>query len=176
MSDMIWNGSYTLGNSQETQITAGTGIKVTTPAAGQIQISNDETVLYDGSSAGQVKSNTTIAISESYLNFEKIKFYFLSSAGSVGNTQYTREGIVLRGTGSLSNTEVSTGPIVSGVNGTTHIDVASFTFSQNDPTHCTVKATGVRISVTSAGAYSTMADRGPTLLRIVGINRISGGN
>lgn len=45
MSDMIWNGSYTLGNSQETQITAGTGIKVNTPAVGQIQISNDETVI-----------------------------------------------------------------------------------------------------------------------------------
>jgi len=173
---MIWNGSYTLGNSQETQITAGTGIKVTTPAAGQIQVAADETVLYDGTSAGQFKSNTTIAISESYLNFEKIRFYFLSSAGSVGNTQYTREAIVLRGTGSLSYTEVSTGPIVSGINGTTHTDVASFTFSTSDTTHCTVKATGVRISVTSAGAYSTMADRGPTLLRIVGINRISGGN
>ena len=176
MSDMIWNGSYTLGNSQETQITAGTGIKVTTPSAGQIQISEDETVLYDGSSAGQVKSNTTIAISESYLNFEKIKFYFLSSAGTVGNTQYTREAIVLRGTGSLSYTEVSTGPIVSGINGTTHTDVASFTFSTSDTTHCTVKATGTRVSVTSAGSYSTMADRGPTVLRIVGINRISGGN
>ena len=176
MSDMIWNGSYTLGNSQETQITAGTGIKVTTPAAGQIQISNDETVLYDGTSAGQVKSNTTIAISESYLNFEKIKFYFLSSAGSVGNTQYTREALVLRGTGSLSYTEVSTGPILSGVNGTTHTDVASFTFSSSDTTHCTVKATGTRVSVTSAGSYSTLADRGPILLRIVGINRIAGGN
>ena len=45
MSDMIWNGSYTLGNSQETQITAGTGIKVTTPAAGQIQIAEDKTVI-----------------------------------------------------------------------------------------------------------------------------------
>ena len=158
------------------EITAGTGIKVTTPAAGQIQISNDETVLYDGSSAGQLKSDTTIAISESYLNFEKIKFYFLASAGSVGNTQYTREAIVLRGTGSLSYTEVSTGPIVSGVNGTTHTDVASFTFSTSDETHCTVKSTGIRVSVTSAGAYNTISDRGPTVLRIVGINRISGGN
>ena len=153
MADAIWNNRFILADPGK-----------------------NETVLYDGTSAGQFKSNTTIAISESYLNFEKIRFYFLSSAGSVGNTQYTREAIVLRGTGSLSHTEVSTGPIVSGVNGTTHTDVASFTFSQNDPTHCTVKATGVRISVTSAGAYSTLADRGPTLLRIVGIGRISGGN
>lgn len=61
MSDMIWNGSYTLGDSQETQITAGTGIKVTTPAAGQIQISNDETVLYSSSSTSVVTSFTLSA-------------------------------------------------------------------------------------------------------------------
>lgn len=177
MSDMIWNGSYTLGNSQETQITAGAGIKVTTPAAGQIQVAADETVLYDGtSSPTQIKADTSIAISESYLNFERIRFYLMSSAGTVGNSQYTREALVLRGTGSLSYTEVSAGTIVSGNNGTIMTDCASFTFTTSDTTHCTVKATGVRANITNSGAYNTTADRGPTLLRIVGINRIAGGN
>jgi hypothetical protein len=69
MSDMIWNGSYTLGNSQETQITAGTGIKVTTPAAGQIQISNDETVLWSGT------KSFDITLSESIYNFKYIDVY-----------------------------------------------------------------------------------------------------
>ena len=68
MSDMIWNGSYTLGNSQETQITAGTGIKVTTPAAGQIQVAADETVLYTGTS-----SVTPIVLSEVVTNFDRVR-------------------------------------------------------------------------------------------------------
>jgi hypothetical protein len=72
MSDMIWNGSYTLGNSQETQITAGTGIKVTTPAAGQIQISNDETVIMS-------TAITKVGGSQNFLedpnNFECIDLY-----------------------------------------------------------------------------------------------------
>ena len=77
MSDMIWNGSYTLGNSQETQITAGTGIKVTTPAAGQIQISNDETVLYSGPNVAP--SSTAIALSGNINDFNSVKFYWTAN-------------------------------------------------------------------------------------------------
>jgi hypothetical protein len=72
MSDMIWNGSYTLGNSQETQITAGTGIKVTTPAAGQIQISNDETVIM---STAIIKVGVSQNFLEDPNNFECIDLY-----------------------------------------------------------------------------------------------------
>lgn len=66
MSDMIWNGSYTLGDSQETEITAGNGIKVTTPSAGQIQVAADETVLYTG-------NGSSVILSESITNFDRIR-------------------------------------------------------------------------------------------------------
>jgi len=72
MSDMIWNGSYTLGDSQETQITAGTGIKVTTPAAGQIQIATDETVLI---STAITKVGGSQNFSEDPNNFECLDLY-----------------------------------------------------------------------------------------------------
>ncbi len=76
MSDMIWNGSYTLGDSQETQITAGTGIKVTTPAAGQIQIAADETVLFSNSS--NVRACT---LSEDIQNFNRFRIGVKTNSG-----------------------------------------------------------------------------------------------
>ena len=72
MSDMIWNGSYTLGDSQETEITAGTGIVVSTPSAGQIEIAEDKTVIMN-------TAITKVGGSQNFLedpnNFECIDLY-----------------------------------------------------------------------------------------------------
>ena len=118
MSDMIWNGSYTLGNSQETQITAGTGIKVTTPAAGQIQIAADETVLWTGT---VYETGTDYALSETVKNFSKIEVWVQKRNGTIGSIgraiQVTHMVPTFTNTGCLSYVNA--------------IDIASNAYTQN---------------------------------------------
>jgi len=171
MSDMIWNGSYTLGDSQETQITAGTGIKVTTPAAGQIQIAADETVIYAGSSTS-ITANTDIDLSESFLNFKSIKVYIRCSAGASNapTSRQTLEALV------TSDQDVGVSPYAYSLGSGFDIDSAHLSFRVSAPTKCSVVTNGTRINVTSAGVFSTTASRGIVIQKIVGINRIAGGN
>lgn len=162
MSDMIWNGSYTLGNSQETQITAGTGIKVTTPAAGQIQISNDQTVLWSGSTA--VADNTTLTLSEAASNFEYIRIY--GNAWSSNETTLWGER-----SGATGNSEIvatflgASGAAIRFVQMLTILTGKSLEF--NSTNQFSIQGTSV----------STAALAGNTIVKkIVGVNRIAGGN
>ena len=67
----IYNGSFVLGDTSATTISAGPGIKLDTSVPGVIGISNDETVLWEGTGT----SGTTINLSESVKNFNTVKFY-----------------------------------------------------------------------------------------------------
>lgn len=164
----IWNGSYTLGDSQETQITAGSGIKVTTPAAGQIQISKDETVLWeDLTNTTQLYSgSTSFDLSESYLNFDIIKVYYRHSFS--GNMADCSEGVVIPN----ENFRLGVGGRSQGDNAWTLIDRAMFAFNTTNPTKCSVTATsraGIQISGTTITVKSD--NNGIIPIRIVGINR-----
>ena len=75
----IYNGTYVLGDTSATVISAGPGIKIDDSVPGVIKVSNDETVLFDshGSSA-----YTSAQLSESPLNFERTKFYMHDDGGT----------------------------------------------------------------------------------------------
>jgi hypothetical protein len=62
----IYDNTFTIGQTSGINFEAGPGISITQPSEGTVRISNDETVLYSGSSA-----NPTL--SESIDNFEHIK-------------------------------------------------------------------------------------------------------
>lgn len=64
----IYNGTFVLGNTSATTLSAGTGIKIDTSVPGVIGISNDETVLWSGDAL-------SATVSESLTNFETIKIY-----------------------------------------------------------------------------------------------------
>lgn len=74
----IYNGSFVLGNTSATTLSAGPGIKLNTSVPGVIGISNDETVLWENSAwLGSDKSPgvNTASLSESVYNFNSIKIY-----------------------------------------------------------------------------------------------------
>lgn len=75
----IYNGSFVLGNTSATTLSAGPGIKLDTSVPGVIGIGTDETVLFSTqTSAGA----TSAQLSESPLNFERTKFYMHDDGGT----------------------------------------------------------------------------------------------
>lgn len=133
----------------------------------------DETVLYDSNSddPSQILADTSFNLTESYLNFEKIRIYLKCSAGDTAHVSYMVEGLVPSG----ATMELSTLPITSRL-GLLEYDPCSFVFELTTPTVCNAQPYGSRINVTNAGAFSKVASRGPSILKIVGIHRIAGGN
>ena len=171
MSDMIWNGSYTLGNSQETQITAGTGIKVTTPAAGQIQISNDETVLWENTN--QYPAVSSITLSENWNNFEFIEVSIVDLYGW-GTTSYLFYSPGVAKSGNRTKKFATNNIFTLDNNGTltTYLRTVVLEFANNEYKIATVTAFETRI--TGTGNY---VGNGSTVLgKVTGIHRISGGN
>ena len=130
----------------------------------------DETVLYEDNNPSQIISNTSLTLSESYLNFDKVKIYLRSSAGYDGKCSYIVESSVYQS----DNTEVSSVP-VSNARDNIYFDSNIFIFDTTAPTTCYVKSTGVRIYISPSSVSSTPS-RGTYIYKIVGIHRISGGN
>ena len=152
-------------------IVAGTGVRLVADTQNnRWLVEADETVLYDSNSddPSQILATTALNLTESYLNFEKIRIYLLCSAGDVSHVSYTVEGIVR----SSTITELSTLPITTST-GVLQYDPCTFAFASSTPTVCTVRPYGSRIAVSNSGAFSKVASRGPAILKIVGINRIS---
>ena len=71
----IYNGTFVLGNTSATTLSAGTGIKLNTSVPGVIGISNDETLLYSGNS-----NITTGTLSEPATNFNYLRVAFYEAA------------------------------------------------------------------------------------------------
>lgn len=85
----IYNGSFVLGDTSATTLSAGEGIKLDTSIPGIIGISNDETILFEGS-AGE---SDTISLSESPMNFERIKIFYGTHARSDGAINATTKDV-----------------------------------------------------------------------------------
>ena len=65
----IYNGTFLLGNTSATTLSAGPGIKIdSTSLPGTIKISNDETVLWSG-------NDINATVSEPLSSFETVKIY-----------------------------------------------------------------------------------------------------
>jgi hypothetical protein len=66
----IANGSFVLGQTSATNFVGGTGITVDSPSEGTVRISNDETVLWSGSTTA---SGDIMNLSEPFTNFERVR-------------------------------------------------------------------------------------------------------
>ena len=75
MANNIYNGTFILGSTSATTLSAGLGIKLDTSVPGIIGISNDETVLYSGNT-----SITTGSLSEPATNFNYLRVSFYEEA------------------------------------------------------------------------------------------------
>lgn len=74
----ISQGTFTIGQTSATNFQAGPGISITQPSEGTVRISNDETVLYDSSALinSDKALGTTFQISEPVSNFERFRIHY----------------------------------------------------------------------------------------------------
>lgn len=74
----IANGTYTIGQTSATNFIAGPGISIDSPSAGTVRIGNDETVLWENTAwpgSDKQPGVNTASLSESVYNFNSIKIY-----------------------------------------------------------------------------------------------------
>ena len=148
-------------------VVAGKGVRLVADTENnRWVVEADETVLYQNDNPSQILTDTNLTLSESYLNFEKIKLELKASAGSTGNAAYYVEGPVFQ----TSTTEISNLPVCS--TSTLMNDLNAFIFQTTATTTCTVKSSGTRLNVASTG-ITTTASRGVRVQKIIGINRIA---
>ena len=155
----IYNGSFVLGNTSATTLSAGPGIKIDDSQPGVIKVSNDETVLWSGT----YTTGAAIQTNESMENFEWIRFELES------NDNYYRPQVFAPSTISAQH------------------EIAFMDTNQNS-TDCWYKHVKYSIKPSSVSAMdwrqwkcsnNTLSNSQVmqfTLHKIVGINRISGGN
>ena len=159
----IANGSFVLGQTSATNFVAGPGIKIDEPSAGTVRIGNDETVLFE--STGTAPS--AVALSESCKNFDKLSVYW------AGWTHTSVHGTLV----SEVSTQRDDWFVLCGgwIGGSTR----GYTIAEY-----TIKSDGKGFTFNSLGWtnfdannwHTTTADNGPRIMKIIGINRISGSN
>ena len=153
------------------EITAGTGIKVTTPAAGQIQVAADETVLWENTSAYPAESSITL--SENWNNF---KYLRVETTEQFGNGPLTN--LFDTQSQSFSGTRAKrfeVGHYACDIaNSTLYIRLLMLSFANGEYKTATIEV--VRVAVGNNTSSFTSGTGDTRLVRVVGINRISGGN
>jgi len=163
----IANGSFVLGNTSATTYQAGPGISITQPSEGTVRISNDETVLW---SADVPKDSGTITLSENFNNFEKIGVSFNDDGPDFNYQEFpcssTNQHIILFGQDCHYE---------NAVGWCLYMKWASFSFDYNGTTMSLECAGYNNIYGTTKGT-STASYPWAKPYKIVGINRISGGN
>lgn len=164
----IYDGSFVLGSTSATTLSAGPGIKLDTSVPGVIGIGTDETVLFSASgNDDMIVFNNSISLSESYKSFERIGIYnghdcygTIESKSLSGN-QDARIWVYYYPTNTASN-----------------IEIGMLRYSATDDTH--IKAyNNTIVAVTTGGSVSRITNTNNYSTRtkaIIGINRISGGN
>lgn len=164
----IYNGSFVLGNTSATTLSAGPGIKIDDSTPGVIKVSNDETVLWSAATnEDTIVFNSAITLSESYKSFERIGIYN-------GHDCYgTIETKTLSG-----NQDARIWVYYYPTNTASNIEFGMLRYSATDDTHLKAYNNTI-VAVTTAGAVSRITNTSNYSTRtkaVVGINRISGGN
>ena len=159
----IANGTYMIGETSNLNFEAGPGIKITEPSGGTVRIANDETVLFTSDSGVQ----NNITLSEAIENFEFVRVEWCPYTESSNWTApydvimtKVNDGLLhLTGWGIANDqlAQVMTNLLLTCSNTTLTVYKSSTITSLRNGTQ-TSSLTGYKI------------------FKIVGINRISGGN
>lgn len=166
----ISEGSFVLGDTNNLTFEAGSGIKITEPSEGTVRIANDETVLFnDNTDIGTTKYGE-YALSEAAEHFELIRICFARGQGFSGDIAiYVDPNSGYGKMASLSCYDSN------GTNMYTYF--CSFTLSSSKFTELSGKCGYFQvINGTSAGGQVNKTNNWLHPYKIVGINRISGGN
>ena len=152
----ISQGTYTIGQTSATNFVAGPGIKIDEPSAGIVRIGNDETVLWSGDAL-------TGTLNESPWNFEKLGF---ETSGSLNSLQYN-EFPAISGKNMMAMTTI--GPESTTV---WHFTPSQISFNGNT---FTLKSCDFYVRTNKTTISWNDGDH-IKMIKVIGINRISGGN
>lgn len=156
----IYDGTFVLGNTSATNFVGGLGIKVDSPSEGTVRISNDETVLFDAGTNGITGSSFPIQLAENPANFEYIRIVYRpwTNGDFVFDKPGDEDFVILNATW------------VNGAQTAAFHFVTSFSLSGT-----TMSFVG---NLYMQWGQTTMNTDSSTfrLFKVVGINRISGGN
>ena len=159
----IANGTYTIGETNNLTFQAAPGISITEPSAGTVRIGNDETVLFERTTG----SGLSGTLSEPCLNFDLIKVHFRNlSHGDdvrffhpVDTPPHPVWFNTTRGNNALNQ------------------DYVKVIFYGNYWSATNAKSLEYNITGTSAPTITNNKNEAyGYLYKVVGINRISGGN
>ena len=154
----IYDGSFVLGSTSATTLSAGPGIKLDTSVPGVIGIGTDETVLWSNSAG----VSGSVNLSEPYSNFERMRIKMLPWADGIPSKEweyYTDKNIF----------RDSTLYTVA-----TKLRFIGWELSANDNKDT---LTFTELNFFDGSWTPTSLDKTKTrFYKIVGINRISGGN
>ena len=156
----ISQGTFTIGSTSATNFVAGPGIKIDEPSAGTVRIGNDETVLYSGTS-----NTSPITASEQLSSFEKVEIVWEHNYNNtvVNHFNYTYQ---------MPSNELFAYGGRTGGNGFTWF-LAAWTIGNDGKTLTRTQSKYIPIT-TSVGTPTDNTNLFP--IKIIGINRISGGN
>lgn len=156
----ISQGTYTIGQTSATNFVAGPGIKIDQPSAGTVRIGNDETVLFENSSG--TNGNTNITLSESISNFEYVQIDY-----SVWDDEKATQILPVQS----SQYQLNTVWFDNASNFYHFCDVLTITGT----TYTLIKAAFHNFNSTSVNVDGD-AKKFFKTYKVIGINRISGGN
>lgn len=165
----ISQGTFTIGQTSATNFQAGPGIQISQPSEGTVRIANDETVLW---SAANIENRTSACtLSESLKNFEHVDIWL--AHGTYGPTRAVSLDFNVMGNTGYFN--------VLRPRGEGNLNAAFMFISATDTTLTCSKSKCVSFgsyTSTSTGISCSVNDSEDRncLYKVVGINRISGGN
>ena len=166
----IAQGTYTLGQTRVTTYQAGSGISITQPSEGVVRISNDETVLWSGT----LTNGQTANLSETVKNFEKIKIF---AHESQRNRNLVSEYVT-----DYFSTSTMVAICIPDMENSSSKSWFAFYWSRLYFTDATCSAvvndggTQTWWAASNGAALNVVPGRYCIIDKIVGINRISGGN
>lgn len=162
----ISQGTFTIGSTSATNFVAGPGITITEPSAGTVRIANDETVLWEDTSAGIY--NGTITLNEPWSGFDKIGIEVIDAFGFGG--KYEQFDTLNLAGNRVKNFGCSYPFILTGSPIKQYIRGCNLSFNNNEFTSGTVISYESVFTPTSTITCST-GGSGPRIVRVIGINR-----
>ena len=165
----ISEGTFVIGDTNGLTFEAGPGISVSQPSEGTVRIANDETVLWQNESSPLQTTGGTATLSEAASNFKYLRFEYRGEQSS----GYGLKTQTIANDGRLNS--ISLGSLAQ------FYDNYAFSFTGAHISIVDTTLTLVRQGRFNVNDNDTISatDHGNNLfrlVRVIGINRIAGGN
>lgn len=166
----ISEGTFVLGDTNNLTFEAGSGIKIDSPSEGTVRIANDETVLWEGSA-----TNGTLNLSEAVTNFEYIRIDFsVSINSSVSQWSYNSIAKLYPTDKLMINKVINLNDMVTDGTSLNTLVIRIVNWNINNDGNQFIFRDSYQLYFNGT-SWSTGNSTIP-LYKIIGINRISGGN